>query len=274
MSYQIDPNKPSEKFLDARNIAGVSLQNQFKAEGGKIAEPLDYRWIKADLTWPSFDNLTFAYGNQVFSVLVNITDEKGSSLTQMEISRCVEACKANDLVPCVFDIDSKSLRPKMLGWNLRHLCTGESLIPSNIITRGKILMSEWELRNFSIQIVRNHLSEDNGKSILSYCDVLGIDPQIWFENGSGERNWIIVRHYPVIKGDEKNEWVGFERSNPQLQEYDGYLAVVSMASSEPVLYDLDGNLIPLSERFNGKAPLYRGDGFYIKFDGLQRIFVS
>ncbi len=126
-------------------------------------------------------------------------------------------------------------------------------------------MSEWELRNFSIQVVRDQLSKDEDKTILSYCDVLGIDSQIWFKNDSRERNWIFVRHYPAIQGDEKDEWTGSEQSNPQLQQYAGYLAAVSMASSEPVLYDLDGELIPLSERFTVKAPLHRGDGFYIKF---------
>ena len=37
MSYQIDPNKPSEQFLKARNLAGATLQKQFKAEGGQVA---------------------------------------------------------------------------------------------------------------------------------------------------------------------------------------------------------------------------------------------
>ncbi len=274
MSYQIDSNEPSQQFLQARNIAGTTLQDRFTAEGGKLAEPLDYKWIKAELTWPSFDHLTFAYGNQVFSVLVDVAERQGSSLTQKEIDRCSEACEANNLVPCIFEIDSESLHPKAPGWNLRHLNTGEQIVPAEVVTDEKIPMSEWELRNFSIQVVRDHLSNNEAKTILSYCDVLGIDPQIWFEDDSGERSWIVVRYFSAIQGNEKDQWVGFEKSNPQLQQFDGYLAAVSMASSEPFLYDLDGSHIPLSERFTGKAPLYRGDGFYIKFDGLQRIFVS
>jgi hypothetical protein len=42
----------------------------------------------------------------------------------------------------------------------------------------------------------------------------------------------------------------------------------------PELHDEEGNIIPLSERFSGAAPLFRGDGFYIKFEGLQRIYAS
>ena len=39
-------------------------------------------------------------------------------------------------------------------------------------------------------------------------------------------------------------------------------------------YDLEGKLIPLSQRFTGDAPLYRGDAFHIKFEGIKRIYVS
>ncbi len=53
-----------------------------------------------------------------------------------------------------------------------------------------------------------------------------------------------------------------------------YFAAVALASCAPVLRDLDGRVIPLSERFTGNAPLYRGDGFSIKYDGLKRIHVS
>ena len=70
------------------------------------------------------------------------------------------------------------------------------------------------------------------------------------------------------------KWIGFEESNPLLKEYDGFYAGVSFASMEPVLLDTDGNIIPLSERFNGKAPPYRGDKFSIKFTGLKQIYAS
>lgn len=273
MNYKIDSNEPSELFLHTRQIAGATLEELFKSEAGRVDDQLDYRWIKSDLTWPSFDHLTFAYRNQIFSVLVCLEGENGPSLTQAVFDRCKEACAINNLIPCVFYIDAESLSPRKSGWNLLHLETGESVVPSELVTDEKILMSEWEQRNFCIQIVRDQLSSKGNGTVLSYCDVLEVDPQIWFENDSGDRGWILVRPYPVITGNEKEEWIGFEKSNPQLQQYDGYFAAVSLASSEPALYDLKGNLIPLSERFTGKAPIYRGDGFYVKFDGIQRIYV-
>ena len=83
MSYQIDPSNPSQEFHRARNAAGVRLQEMFKKFGDRVEPQHDYRWIKSDLTWPSFDHLTFAYRNQVFSVLVDFIQKshlKGTKL--------------------------------------------------------------------------------------------------------------------------------------------------------------------------------------------------
>ena len=273
MGYQIDTHEPSEQFLKARQIAGFSLQKRFECESGKVDASNDYKCIKSELSWPSFDHLTFSYRNQVFSVLVGIEGESGLSLNKKEIDCCLDACSANNLIPCLFLIDGLTMLPSSEGWNLVHLATRQSVIPAECTDEASIEMSEWELRNFCIQLVRNHIKDMCGE-VLSFCDVLNIDPQIWFYDKDGNRSWVIVRHYPKITGAEKSAWIGFEKSNPQLSPFDGYFAGVSIASSAPSLKGKDGVLIPLSERFTGNAPLYRGDGFYIKFEGLQRIFVS
>jgi hypothetical protein len=267
MSYQIDPHEPSEEFLRARNIAGQALQKQFKRDGGKVAPPIDYRWVKAELTWPSFDHLTFGYGNQIFSVLVDLTAGGRSGLTQQEIKRCVEACEKNHLIPCAFQIDAYSMKPLSSGWNLSHLVNHNPAVPNEWANADKIEMSEWELRNFCIQIVRSHIEESGGE-VLSFCDIPEIDPQIWFTDKAGNRAWVVVRHFPQITGEEKSAWIGFEKFNLQLSGFDGYLAAVSIASGEPILLSREGTIIPLSQRFSGDAPLYRGDKFYIKFEGL------
>lgn len=259
--------------MRARNVAGQALQERFKREGGKVDPPIDYKWVKAELTWPSFDHLTFGYGNQIFSVLVDLTEAGRSGLTQKEINRCVEACEANHLIPCAFQIDARSMRPLSVGWNLSHLVNHKSVVPYEWASSDKVELSEWELRNFCIQIVRNHIEETGGE-VMSFCDIPAIDPQIWFKDKSGNRAWVVVRHFPQITSDEKSAWIGFEKSNPQLSDFDGYLAAVSIASGEPFLRNREGTSIPLSQRFSGEAPLYRGDKFYIKFEGLQRIFVS
>ena len=272
MSYQIDSNNPSELFLRARNAAGVVLQEQFKRDGGKVEPAIDYKWVKAELTWPAFDHLTFGYGNQIFSVLVDLTDGPKSQLTEHEIKRCVDACSANNIIPCAFQIDSRSMMPLSTGWNLKHLVTRKPVVPTEWANSDKLVMSEWEVRNFCIQIVRNHIKNTGGE-VISFCDVPDINPQIWFQDLAGNRAWVIVRYYPQISGDETSKWIGFEKSNPQLTAFDGYLGAVSIASSNPLLLSREGTIIPPSQWGCGEEPLYRGDTFYIKFNGLQRIFV-
>lgn len=116
-----------------------------------------------------------------------------------------------------------------------------------------------------------HPAVETGRDHLH---VLGVDPQIWFQDGQGNRAWVIVRYYPQIKGSEWEEHVGLEKLNSRLRPYDVFFSAVSLASSEPLLLDLEGKLIPLSERFTGNAPLYRGDAFHIKYGGLKRIYIN
>ena len=275
MGYEIDRAEPSPQFLQARNLAGATLQDRFKTHGGNLEPSEDYKWIKAELTWPSFDDLTFGYRNQVFSVLLDLVEDGRSMLPSSAIERCQEAARDNHLVACVFPVDVGTMQPRSAGWNLYHLETREPVDPEELASDEKIPMSKWEMRNFSIQIVLNHLKKDgDGDEVLSFTDVLGIDPQIWFENRIGDRNWVVVRNFAQVEGEEWKQYQGLEKSNPQLRDYDGYFAAVSLASAEPFLKDLEGNPIPLSERFTGAAPLFRGDSFYVKFDGLERIYVS
>ena len=273
-SYSLAPPEPSQQFLQARNIAGTALQGEFNRAGGKVDPSKDYKWLKAELTWPSLDHLTFAYGNQVFSVLVELVDGQDSSLTQQERDRCIEGASEHNLVPCVFRVNSSDMTPLSDGWNLENLVTHGKVIPEELATAEKIRMSEWELRNFTIQIVCTHITNEESGTVLSFSDMIGIDPQVWFEDTSGNRNWAIVRHYAQINGNEKEQWFGYEKTNSQLKKFGGFFAAVSLASAEPVLHDEEGNIIPLSERFSGAAPLFRGDGFHIKFEGLQRIYDS
>jgi hypothetical protein len=274
MGHQIDRAEPSPQFLKARNMAGCALQEQFKKLGGKMAPSKDFRWVKAELTWPSFDHLTFAYGNRVFAVLVDPVEGGRSGISRQAMDRFLDATRENNLPSCVFPIKTETMTPITAGWNLFDAVELTPLDPESFDLSGKMVMSDWELRNFAIQIVRDSIAKEDGSEILSFTDVLGVDPQVWFQDSARNRAWVIVRHCPQITGDEWKEYTELVQSNPQLMPFDGYFAAVSLASSEPVLHDLDGNLIPLSQRFTGTAPLYRGDGFHIKFEGLKRIHVS
>ena len=273
-SYQIDSSNPPPEFFEARNVAGVTLQQQFNLLPQSGSPSRDAKWLKADLTWPSFDHLTFAYRDAVFSVLVDIVENNSSSLEPKATKRCLDAAATHNLIPCVFRVDHRTMQPSSGGWNLFDLRNGTPVDPAQTPDTGTVPMSAWELQSFSVQVVRGHVTGQLGGKEHSFCDVPGIDPQIWFEDSKGNNGWVVVRHFPVLTGEEKSDWLGFAGTNPKLQEFDGYFAAVSLASSAPVLRDEQGNIIPPSKRFTGQAPLYRGDSFYVKFEGLQRIHVA
>ena len=273
-SYQIDSSNPPPEFFEARYLAGATLEQQFNLLPQSGSPSRDAKWLKADLTWPSFDHLTFAYRDAVFSVLVDIVERSESSLEPKATKRCLDAAALHNLIPCVFQVDRRTMQPSSGGWNLFDLRDGTPVDPAHTPDTGMVPMSAWELQSFSVQVVRGHVTRQLGGKEHSFCDVLGIDPQIWFEDSKGNNGWVVVRNFPVLTGEEKSDWLGFAGTNPKLQKFDGYFAAVSIASSAPVLHDEQGNLIPLSERFTGQAPLYRGDSFCVRFEGLQRIHVA
>ena len=264
-------------------MAGIQLQEQFNANNDKTVNSSydGFKWIKAELTYPSFDNLTFAYKNSIFSVVIELIDDKGSSMTRQQKERLLNACEENNLIPCTFRLKFKEktdnflgrlmgnkdqldyeLTPMELGWNLYDVRTNQKVNPLITASTEKTRMSKWELSNFAIQVVRNEL-EKEGNQILSFCDLPEVNPQIWFKNNRGETGWVIVRHIKNESEKDYKEWVGLEEKNPQLKPYDGYFASVQ--------------LVP-SVGWNGVSEfptdLFRGDGMYVNYKGLERIYVS
>ena len=278
IQYLIDRPEPSEIFLRARNMAGVQLQEQFSSNNQNSVNSSyeGFKWIKAELTYPSFDNLTFAFKNSIFSVVIELIDEKGSSLTKQQKDRLLKACIENNLIPCTFKFKFREKNDNFLGrlmgnkdqldyelsaieqgWNLYDARTNQKINPLNLASDKKTKMSKWELSNFAIQIVRNDI-EKEGNQILSFCDLPEVNPQIWFKNKKGETGWVIVKHIESESDLDYKEWVGLENRSPQLKPYDGFFASVQF-------YSLDTN---------STKDLNRGDAMNVNYKGLERIYVS
>jgi hypothetical protein len=252
-------------------MAGQTLQSNFHAGGGSSESPNGFKWIKAELLWPAFDHLTFSFRNRIFAVLVDLSDGVWSSLSTQETDRLVRAAEEHDLIPCVFRVHPDSMRPLASGWNLVSCIDGSPVDPVAMAIGGPRLMSEWELHGFAVQVVRAHVETARRGRVTSICDVLHIDPQIWFTEPTGRTSWIVVRFVRSPAEDIASGYQGFAARNVRLDPFDGYFAWVSAVSSAAVLRDLSGNMIPPSRRFDGSAPLYRGDGFHVRFDGLSCI---
>jgi len=262
--HDIEHPEESREYLEARSIAGRQLQSNFVDNENHWGK--GFHWVKAELTSPSSDDLTFGYKNQVFSVLIDFVKPVKclfkhmtlESLTpQKRLNNFLTVARENNLVPCLFPIYRDGLKPlTTTRWNLLHAKTHEWIHPETIASDERTPMSKWELNNFAIQVVRQYIEKD-GDKILSFCDVLGVEPQVWFENKKGERCWVVVKHITNSVDNDYHKWIGLENISSTLKDYDGFFASVEFSNAEDF-----------------STTLYRGEGAVIKFDGLQRIFIT
>lgn len=250
----IDRPKPSLVFLEARNIAGKHIQDQIEKHGGfNYKGASGFRWIKAELSYPSFDHLTLGYKNQIFSILVELLDGNCRSLVPPNMKdRQMIASRSNNLIPCFFPIYANNMTPVHKGWNLIDPLSLNPIDPIELGTDELIDISEWEFNNWTVQVVKDYLKEEN-KRILSFCDLLGIYPQIWFENEWGESCWILVKYASFPEIPELD--TSFEPS-AQIKDYKGYFASVSLC---------------FADMENPNRKLYRGSPAFVRFNGLQEI---
>ncbi|MBQ8848022.1 MAG: hypothetical protein IJ003_03675 [Candidatus Gastranaerophilales bacterium] len=256
LMYDIDRPEPSQFFVDTRKLVGNWLQQRMNQIDGT-------RWIKGYLTYPAFEHLSFSYKNQIFCVVVDIIDEntKESCLPEETKSLLINECKKNNLIPCLYKVlvDNpknpayNTLKQYSDGWNLFDARTNEPVIPERLGTDDFVEMSEWELNDFAIQIVRDYITDNLKLKILSYQNIVGVDPQLWFMDDNRKKNYVIVRYtmYPNKDVKMPNNISGIQN---KCKGYDGFFASVAFCSK-------------------GENPsmLYRGQESYISFDGLKKL---
>lgn len=280
--YAVDSARPTRIEIDARDLAGLQIQDQFFIynQGGREISNNHFKWIRSDFTMPSFDSFNFGYKNMVFSVLVELVNSSGiSHLNPKKKEILINECLQNNLIPCLFKVvvtgsreicgDSKQnsdqrnyqLRPLKMEWNLYDARNNKEINPLALASDELVRMSKWELNNFAIQIVSSRLIKE-GYKIQSYCDIINMNPQIWFENESGETAWIIVRYIDNDEDLDYRKWVGLEEVSPMLKPYDGYFAPVRFSNST----NDDGKPV-----FNDDV--FRGCPVNVDYRGLQRVYV-
>lgn len=283
-SNVVEREELSEIVIRAINFAALYLQNIFSEFNSNEKNYFDmYGWIKAELTSPSFEDFTFSYKNAIFPVLVNVIVDGKPLLRTKNKEKLCEECINYDLIPCVFEViaerksnnheggDLFDFKAASTGLNLKHATSGKYINPQDYADDSDTLMSEWELRNFAISVVKRYIEENEEFNLVACCDVIGIDPQIWFDDGSGKMSWVIVRFQSVLDESKASDFLDFTNGKGPIATLDGYFAPVTATMVDPVVYDLDGKIIPLSRRYDGSAPLYRGHELYVNFQGLIKI---
>lgn len=130
---------------------------------------------------PKFDDMSFAYKNKIFSVLIDIKYSGDDMLSKRERDRFVKECSSNNLIPCIFLINDKQSLSLLSDehWNLYDIRTNEIINPLTVATDEKTMMSEYEFNNMAVDIVKNYIRKEKMK-FESYCGILAIFKTIVF----------------------------------------------------------------------------------------------
>lgn len=257
--------KAYQEFLPtAMQIAGQSIgqsiQDYINERGFKIS---DFTWIKADLmAYPSFHHISFRYGSQVYAILIAIhgfqtpdgNEDDRIVVSKRDYENLIHESKKHNLIPCIIPIAARPQLPMIRNTHIINAVSEEPIVFGEPYPNGGVAMSEWEIYNMGISQVLDYLSKQ-GYKIHKYCDVVGIDPQIWFDK-DGKTSYVIVRSIPIGLRDE--DFVIHKDLLLKTSDYDGYFADLQFANEHN-----NGD-------FEDKI-LWRGEGFWGNFTGLQEI---
>lgn len=247
---KIIEDAPSDRFRDAWRVAGNHILAQ--ADGG-------INWLRTDLNSPLIEHLSFRIGNQLFFVFVEAEEFNFDNYKDLFISTANNA----SAIPCIMPMTERltGYETSVSGWGLVHAESGKIINPLDLVSDELMLMSDFELHDFAIQVVKDSLTKE-GKTVV-YMQSSDMDPSVWFEE-DGNRSWVVVRavRYPqkdviTITSDDINADVsGLDGK--------GYCAFVSVANA-------DDPFDPAASDNGNYLPLYRGHGMIVSYKGLTEM---
>jgi hypothetical protein len=161
------------------NAAGSHLQNH--AQGA-------INWLKATLSPPFLEHFSFRLGNQLFYVRIEDVDGVVQSPGTLEgLLSVANGCKGH---ACLMPMKKKGdeWACVVADWGLLDAVTGKPINPVAFVSDQKIEMTDWELQDFAVQVVRSDL-EKNGRKLMSWQSNPNVDPSIWFVGDNGPE-WV------------------------------------------------------------------------------------
>src|SRR4026209_2317410 len=87
--------------------------------------------------------------------------------------------------------DGRGLVTIHAGWGLTDVASGRTIDPPSLITDELIEMTDWELHDFAVQVVRERLA-GLGRQVMTWQGNPDVDPAVWFVGDKGPE-WVVVR---------------------------------------------------------------------------------
>jgi len=145
------------------------------------------------------------------------------------------------------------------GWGLIDPETNKQIIPESFITDESVEMTDWEVQDGAVMIVKNKI-EESGKELMSWQSNPQVHPSLWFVGDNGPEYVVVSSaRYPEEALPPKNI-DDIKESNSKMSNV-GYFASVVLASS-------DDPFDPEAKDNGNFLPLIRGEGFIPKVSDL------
>ena len=248
--YEIDIQEVSQDFARCWQAAGRHLDHQ--VQGGIRF------WLKANLSPPFLEHLSFRLGNQLFFVRVEeLGDRVVAPGTRRGLRSIAEGCQGHACL-MLMRADSNGWSPVHDGWGLMNLETGDLIDPVSLVTDRDVEITDWELHDFAVQAVRQQLEHD-GSQLISWQGNPGVDPSIWLQTERGPE-WVVVRaaRYPTRSAELPRNWAAIKQQASRMSRF-GHFASVCFANLDETI-DWDPQRPPLK--------LGRGRALEAMYDGL------
>lgn len=256
--YDIEASPPTVEFLECWAAAGRHLQ--MHSEGAK------HFWLKAEPVPPFLEHLSFRIGNQLFFVRIEDVDDGITGPGNRDGLRMIaNGCNGH---ACLMPMcrGPEGWMPAVGGWGLLDVDRGTFIDPPGLITDMPVEMTDWELQEFAVQVVRSHI-KDQGHHLISWQGNPSVDPSIWYAGPEGV-TWVIVRavRFPRLEANAPANWRQIAERCAR-SGHIGEFASVAVASASDS-FGRNGRKAPM--------PLLRGGPLYVRFDGLMRheVFLS
>jgi hypothetical protein len=249
--HDIEMHGISDEFAHCWQAAGRHIRS-------RVHGPL-HSWLKVNLHPPFLEHLSFRLGNQLFFIRIEDVDDRlqvpGSRDGLFSIA---EGRKGH---PCIMPMRYRAgaWEPDKAGWGLVDVRSGRTVDPVAHVSDEKIEITDWELQDFAVQIVRDHL-EKAGQKLMSWQGNPAVDPSMWFLGIRGPE-WVVVRavRYPKVKAEPPANWRQISERCARFGKA-GHFASVSLANAGDG-FDPSGTA--------SSEPLWRGHGMIVRFDGLD-----
>ena len=247
--YEIKMHQVSDDFKSCWHTAMMHLETR----GREVI-----KWLKSDLVPPFLDHISFRIGNQLFFIRLEDKDNNLDTPSNPDgLKMIADGC---DGIACHMPMIRKGINWEVdaSDWGLINPKTKELINPFDIVTNENIIMTDWEIQDFAVQVVRNYIKDKLGFKIFLSQGNPSVYPSLWF------------------KGKEKDECVivGSARFGGYIPELptniDDIIKTVSNVTDK-VHFASVCFYHPKQKYNNDVLPLYKGHGTAIKFNGLRTL---